>query len=57
MNSTTQYSPDRAQMQNAFEIAVLVPCYNEAVAIETVIRDFQAALPSATIYVLSLIHI
>jgi glycosyltransferase involved in cell wall biosynthesis len=33
------------------EIAVLVPCYNEAAAIEKVVRDFRAALPSATIYV------
>ncbi|MEO8704934.1 MAG: glycosyltransferase family 2 protein [Kofleriaceae bacterium] len=33
------------------EIAVLVPCYNEATAIDKVVRDFAAALPSATIYV------
>jgi glycosyltransferase involved in cell wall biosynthesis len=32
-------------------VAVLVPCYNEAGAIATVIRDFAAALPAATIYV------
>jgi glycosyltransferase involved in cell wall biosynthesis len=32
-------------------IAVLVPCYNEASAIATVVRDFAASLPSATIYV------
>ena len=32
-------------------IAVLIPCYNEAVTIAKVIRDFQAALPEATIYV------
>lgn len=32
-------------------IAVLVPCYNEAITIETVIRDFRAALPDATIHV------
>ncbi|MBC7799459.1 MAG: glycosyltransferase, partial [Gemmatimonadaceae bacterium] len=32
-------------------IAVLIPCYNEAVAIPAVVRDFQAALPDATIYV------
>jgi glycosyltransferase involved in cell wall biosynthesis len=32
-------------------IAVLIPCYNEAGAIETVIRSFAAALPEATIYV------
>jgi glycosyltransferase involved in cell wall biosynthesis len=32
-------------------IAVLVPCYNEDAAIATVVRDFRAAMPSATIYV------
>ena len=32
-------------------IAVLVPCYNEAVAIPKVVADFRAALPDATIYV------
>ncbi|HWA02953.1 MAG TPA: glycosyltransferase family 2 protein [Rhizomicrobium sp.] len=32
-------------------IAVLVPCYNEEAAIGLVVRDFRAALPTATIYV------
>jgi glycosyltransferase involved in cell wall biosynthesis len=32
-------------------IAVLIPCYNEAIAINKVIRDFKAALPEAKIYV------
>ena len=32
-------------------IAVLIPCYNEAAAIATVVADFQRALPTATIYV------
>ena len=32
-------------------IAVLVPCYNEEAAIATVVRDFRASLPAATIYV------
>lgn len=32
-------------------IAVLIPCYNEEVAIGAVVRDFRAALPEATIYV------
>jgi len=31
--------------------AVLVPCYNEETAIATVVRDFKAVLPHATIYV------
>ncbi len=32
-------------------IAVIIPCYNEEVAIPRVIAGFRAALPSATIYV------
>jgi glycosyltransferase involved in cell wall biosynthesis len=32
-------------------IAVLIPCYNEAVAIPVVVHDFAAALPDARIYV------
>lgn len=32
-------------------MAVLIPCYNEALTIEKVIRDFQRELPEATIYV------
>ena len=32
-------------------VAVLIPCYNEEVAIPAVVRDFRAALPEATIYV------
>ena len=33
------------------KIAVLIPCYNEAVTIEKVVRDFKTALPEADIYV------
>ncbi|WP_114394942.1 glycosyltransferase family 2 protein [Oleisolibacter albus] len=32
-------------------IAVLVPCYNEEASIEKVVKDFKAALPTATVYV------
>lgn len=32
-------------------IAVVIPCYNEAVAIQTVVADLQKSLPSAAIYV------
>lgn len=32
-------------------VAVLVPCYNEAVTIAQVVRDFRKALPEAIIYV------
>lgn len=33
------------------KIAVLIPCYNEAVSIRKVITDFRAALPGGAIYV------
>ncbi len=32
-------------------VAVIVPCYNEAVAIPRVVEDFRAALPDATVMV------
>lgn len=32
-------------------IAVLIPCYNEAVTIGDVVRDFRRHLPEATVYV------
>jgi len=32
-------------------IAVLIPCYNEEIAISAVVRDFRAALPKASIFV------
>ena len=34
-----------------YSVAVLVPCYNEEVAIGQVVKDFRAALPDAAIYV------
>ena len=37
--------------QTLHRIAVLIPCFNEEVAIGTVVRDFRAALPAADIYV------
>ena len=33
------------------KIAVLIPCYNEAMTVEKVVRDFRAALPEAVVYV------
>ena len=33
------------------KIAVLIPCYNESVTIEKVIKDYKKALPEADIYV------
>jgi glycosyltransferase involved in cell wall biosynthesis len=36
---------------SAYRIAVLVPCYNEAVSVAQVVSDFRAALPEATVFV------
>ena len=36
---------------SAYKIAVLVPCYNEAVSIARVVTDFRAALPEAIVFV------
>ena len=36
---------------NSPDVAVLVPCYNEAACITKVVQDFRTALPDARIYV------
>jgi len=38
-------------MSNRPRTAVIIPCYNEAAAIATVVKDFKKALPQANIYV------
>jgi glycosyltransferase involved in cell wall biosynthesis len=47
-------STSGARMAGGFDqykIAVLVPCYNEELAVAKVVKDFRAALPTATIFV------
>lgn len=39
------------ELRARYHVAVLIPCYNEATTIGTVVADFRAALPGATIYV------
>lgn len=34
-----------------YDIAILVPCYNEGVTIAKVVKDFKAVIPNATVYV------
>jgi glycosyltransferase involved in cell wall biosynthesis len=46
MTGTATSSPNQRR-----QIAVIIPCHNEARSIEEVVRGFQAALPSARIYV------
>jgi glycosyltransferase involved in cell wall biosynthesis len=38
-------------IESRFDVAVLVPCFNEERAIAKVVADFRAALPDAKIYV------
>ncbi|MBP0593872.1 glycosyltransferase [Paraburkholderia sp. LEh10] len=35
----------------SLHLAVLIPCYNEAATVRSVVRNFRAALPNASIYV------
>ena len=43
-----RYGPD---MCNAATVAILIPCFNEEVTIESVVKGFRTSLPSATVYV------
>jgi glycosyltransferase involved in cell wall biosynthesis len=47
--TTLRIPPENALSER--RIAVLVPCYNEEVAIAKVVADFRAALPGAVIHV------
>lgn len=38
-------------MKTKNKIAILIPCYNEEITIEKVVKDFTRELPEATIYV------
>lgn len=38
-------------MKKRKKIAVLIPCYNEGLTIEKVVKDYKAALPDADVYV------
>ncbi|MEZ6063090.1 MAG: glycosyltransferase family 2 protein [Planctomycetaceae bacterium] len=42
---------DALQPMDLLDIAVLIPCHNEAAAIAQVVTDFRQALPSATVFV------
>jgi glycosyltransferase involved in cell wall biosynthesis len=51
-NELAAKSIDPSQFNAArYDVAVLVPCYNEEGAIAKVVADFRAALPAATVYV------
>jgi len=44
-------SEEHSPAEGAGRIAVLIPCFNEAATIATVVRSFKAAVPAADIYV------
>lgn len=51
-HSGTAKAPDATlSAEQALRVAAIVPCYNEGVAIATVVCDLAAALPGAEIYV------
>ena len=50
LNIAETEQPDAADL-GRLRIAVLVPCYNEEVAIAKVVADFRAVLPDAALYV------
>ncbi len=49
--SQTLQAQGKATTQPDLEVAVILPCYNEAAAIHGVVESFRQALPKATIYV------
>jgi glycosyltransferase involved in cell wall biosynthesis len=49
MSSNQRLAESKAA--SGYEVAILVPCYNEERAVAKVVADFRAALPEATIYV------
>ena len=51
MSETAASALDDRADPRRLRVAVLIPCYNEAAAIGTVVEDFRRALPAAAIYV------
>jgi glycosyltransferase involved in cell wall biosynthesis len=47
----TAASKTASKTAGRYDVAILVPCYNEERAIAKVVGDFRSALPEATIYV------
>lgn len=50
-NTATQQTLLQEISLDTYRLAVLVPCYNEALTIAQVVNTFQTALPTADIYV------
>src|SRR5271170_7875234 len=49
--ATTAGATAGSMTASRYDVAILVPCYNEERAIAKVVGDFRLALPNATIYV------
>lgn len=49
--TTTSVTADNPARFAGLKIAVLVPCYNEEVAVAKVVGDFRAAVPEAAVFV------
>ena len=50
IDATAVMAPPAAALAGQ-RIAILLPCYNEALTIAAIVRDFNACLPQATVYV------
>jgi len=50
-NQYTSVTSDKLVNLGDFSIAVILPCYNEEVAIAQTISEFKAAIPEATVHV------
>lgn len=51
VNNPKVSKPDYNKMNTQKRVAVLIPCYNEEKAIDSVVRDFASTLPEAKIHV------
>jgi hypothetical protein len=51
LDDAVAHESARLQARHVARVAVIIPCYNEAVAIPGVVADFRTALPAADIYV------
>lgn len=46
-----EHAAELARVRQGAGVAVLIPCYNEAVTIGKVVADFKAVMPAADVYV------
>ncbi len=51
MTNSAQTRPNNFELLSGYNIAILIPCFNEAKTVAKVVEDFRAVLPMAKIYV------